>query len=163
MAPSSTHVNLRARSRARGFALAMASGLVLSGCADGGLELNGKVFDWIGISPSAIAARRDEPKLAERAPLVLPPNSTRLPEPGSGQTAQTAQTAQSTTAWPDDPDQRKSREAKERERLHLAYCRGDIQWKDRAMDPQGINVPKSPYGPCPSLFGDIGSNVNKQQ
>ena len=162
MAPSSTHVNLRARSRGRGLALAAASSLVLSGCANSGLELNGKVFDWIGISPSAIAARRDEPKLAERAPLVLPPNSTRLPEPGSGQTAQTAQTAQSTTAWPDDPDQRKSREAKERERLHLAYCRGDMQWKDRAMDPQGINVPKSPYGPCPSLFGDIGSNVNKQ-
>ena len=139
--------------------MAVASSLVLSGCADGGgLELNGKVFDWIGISPSAIAARRDEPKLAERAPLVLPPDSTRLPEPGSGRTAQTAQSA---TAWPDDPEQRKTREAKERERLHEAYCRGDMQWKDRAMDPQGINVAKSPYGSC-TLFGDaVISNVNK--
>lgn len=159
MAPSSTHVNLRARSRGCGFALAVASSLVLSGCADGGLELNGKVFDWIGISPSAIAARRDEPKLAERAPLVLPPDSTRLPEPGTGQTAHTAQ---STTAWPDDPDQRKSREAKERERLHQAYCRGEMQWKDRALNPGDINVPKSPYGPC-TLFGDaVINNVNKQ-
>jgi len=118
------------------------------------------MFDWIGISPSALAARRDEPKLADRAPLVIPPDSTRLPEPGSGQTV--VQTAQSGTAWPEDPDQRKSREAKERERLHQAYCRGDMQWKDRALNPGDINVPKSPYGSC-TLFGDVViSNVNKQ-
>jgi hypothetical protein len=167
--------------------LAVALGLVLSGCADGsGLELNGKMFDWIGISPSALAARRDEPKLADRAPLVIPPDSARLPEPGSGQTVQTAQTAkaaptvqaaktaptvqaakttptvQSGTAWPEDPDQRKSREAQERERLHQAYCRGDMQWKDRALNPGDINVPKSPYGSC-TLLGDVViSNVNKQ-
>ena len=159
MAPSSKDANLRARGLGCRFALAVASCLVLSGCADGiGLDLNGKVFDWMGISPSAIAARRDEPKLAERAPLVLPPNSNRLPEPGSGQTPQTA-----ATVWPDDPDQRKSREAKERERLHLAYCRGDRQWKDRALDPGSVNLSKSPYGPCPSLIGDaVNSNVNKQ-
>ena len=156
MAPSSTHVNLRARSRGRGFALAVASSLVLSGCANSGLELNGKVFDWIGISPSAIAARRDEPKLAERAPLVLPPNSTRLPEPGSGQTAQSAM------VWPEDPDQRKAREAQEREREHLAYCRGEKQWKDRAMNQEDVNTPRSPYGPCPLLIGDVNTLINKK-
>jgi hypothetical protein len=164
MAPSSTRVSLRGGSFGRGFALAVAVGLVLSGCSEGsGFDLNGRVFDWMGISPAAVAARRDEPKLADRAPLVLPPDSTRLPVPGSGQTTQTAASAAAPTAgWPDDPDQRKVLEAKERERLHQAYCRGDMQWKDRALNPGDINVPKSPYGPC-TLFGDaLTNNVNKQ-
>jgi hypothetical protein len=39
---------------------------VLGGCADG-VELNGKVFDFLGVSPAALEASRREPKLAERA------------------------------------------------------------------------------------------------
>ena len=62
--------------------LGVASMLLLSGCADG-VELNGKVFDWMGISPAAQEASRREPTLAERAPLGVPPNTGRLPEPGS--------------------------------------------------------------------------------
>ena len=142
-------------SRTRWLAIAAAAAsLALSGCADG-IDLNGKVFDWIGVSPAAVAARREEPKLAERAPLVLPPDAKRLPEPGSEKAPQTAM------AWPDDAEQRKAREAKERERLHLAYCRGDIQWKDRALRPDDVNAPRSPFGPCPSLVGDLSTMVNK--
>jgi hypothetical protein len=130
---------------------------VASGCAEGlGFDLNGKVFDWMGISASALQQKRDEPKLADRAPLVLPPNTGRLPEPGSGPSTQSAM------VWPDDPDQRKAREAQERERLHLAYCRGEIQWKERAMNQDGINTPKSPYGPCPLLFGDVNTLINNK-
>lgn len=129
------------------------SALLLSGCADG-IELNGKVFDWMGVSPAAQEARVREPKLAERAPLVMPPNANRLPEPGSG-------VEPTNIAFPDDPEQRKAREAKERERLHMAYCRGEIQWKERALS-NSSEPPRSPYGPCPSLFGDISSTINKQ-
>lgn len=129
------------------------STLALSGCADG-LDLNGKVFDMMGVSPAAQAARRFEPKLADRAPLVVPPDVSRLPAPGSEATPAPTQ-----TAWPDDPEQRKVREAKERERLHLAYCSGDKQWKDRALN-RDSNAPRSPYGPCPGLFGAVSSNVN---
>jgi hypothetical protein len=133
---------------------ALACAVMLSGCADG-LEMNGKVFDWMGISPAAQEARVREPKLAERAPLVMPPNPNRLPEPGS----EIVPAAQ--TAWPDDPEQRKIREAKERERLHLAYCNGDIQWKQRALDKEAAaRAPQSPYGPCPGL-GSITSTINK--
>jgi hypothetical protein len=133
---------------------AAAASLLCSGCADG-IDLNGKVFDFMGISAAAVAARRDEPKLAERAPLVLPPNSQRLPEPGSGQQPQTAM------AWPDDEEQRKAQEAKERERQHLAYCRGEIQWKDRVLNPEDVNTPRSPFGPCPSMVGDVNTLINK--
>src|SRR4029078_6799136 len=92
----------------------------------------------MGISSSAMDAKRTEPKVAERAPLVMPPDVNKLPEPGSGPPPPTAflssaQPASAQTAWPDDPEQRKVRETQERERLHLAYCRGDVQWKERAM------------------------------
>lgn len=133
---------------------ALAATLLLSGCADG-IDLNGKVFDMMGVSPAAQEARRVEPKLTERAPLVLPPNVNRLPEPGSDVAPAAAQ-----VAWPDDPEQRKVREAQERERLHLAYCRGDAQWKERALN-KDTNPARSPYGPCPSLFGNITTTVNK--
>jgi hypothetical protein len=145
-------------------ALAAAAGaLLLSACADG-IELNGKLFDAVGISSAALDAKKSEPKLAERAPLVLPPDVNRLPEPGSGKAPVVQQ-----AAWPDDPEQRKIRQAQERERLHLAYCRGDIQWKDKAFDKEGAGAaaPRSPYGPCPTLFGssitsNVETNINKR-
>ncbi len=132
---------------------AMLSTLGLCGCADG-VDLNGKVFDWMGISPAAQEARRFEPKIAERAPLVLPPDVNRLPVPGSEVAPAAAQ-----VAWPDDPEQRKVREAKERERLHQAYCSGEVQWKERALDKDS-GAPRSPYGPCPGLFSAATTNVN---
>ena len=54
-----------------------------SAAARDGLEVNGKLFDWMGISSSAMEQSQREPQVAARAPLVLPPNSNRLPEPGS--------------------------------------------------------------------------------
>jgi hypothetical protein len=136
--------------------VATAASLLFGGCADG-VELNGKVFDLLGVSPAALEASRREPKLAERAPLVMPPNANRLPDPSSAPAPVAEQ-----TNWPTDPEQRKLAAAEERERLHLAYCRGDIQWKERALkskDGSGTNL--SPYGPCPSIFGGLTNNVNK--
>jgi hypothetical protein len=117
---------------------------VLVGCgAVDGVELNGKIFDWMGVSPTAQEANRREPRLADRAPLVLPPDSAPLPEPGSGQPSAVAV---------DDVDQRRQRDARERERLHLAYCRGEINWQERVLDKSNDSPPRSPYGPCPSLI-----------
>jgi len=133
---------------------AVGAAFLLSGCAEG-VDLNGKVFDYMGISPAAQAARRVEPQVAERAPLVMPPDANKLPQPGSGQAPVIA-----ATAWPDDPEARKAREAQERERLHLAYCRGDAQWKEKALNRESVGAPRSPYGPCPSVFG--GVDINKE-
>ena len=58
-----------------------------------------------------------------------------------------------------DPEQRKARKAKERERLHLAYCRGEIQWKDGRSTR--MTAPPQPYGPCPASFGGMTSGINK--
>jgi hypothetical protein len=142
--------------------MAVAAALLLTACSDS-LELSGKMFDVIGISSAVVDAKRAEPKLAERAPLVMPPDVNRLPEPGSGQPPPVAVAAAAQGAWPDDPEARKAREAKERERLHLAYCRGEAQWKKTALDKESVGAPRSPYGPCPSLLGDtITKNVNTE-
>jgi hypothetical protein len=137
---------------------AVASALWVSGCADSGIDLNGKMFDMMGVSPAAQAAKRTEPKMAERAPLVMPPDTSRLPRPGSEEAPITQ------AAWPDDPEQRKRTALQERERLHLAYCSGDRQWKEKALDPNSINTPRSPYGPCPTILGgvSIGSGTNEK-
>jgi hypothetical protein len=140
--------------------MAVAAVLLLGACSDS-LELNGKMFDVIGISSAAIDAKRAEPKLADRAPLVMPPDVNRLPEPGSDRPPPVALASAGQGAWPDDPEERKARDAKERERLHLAYCRGEMQWKKTALDKESVGAPRSPYGPCPSIFGDtINKNIN---
>ncbi len=115
---------------------AFAATLVLGGCSDG-LEVNGKLFDWMGISSSAMEQSKREPQVAARAPLVLPPNSSRLPAPGS------EEQDPSTLASLNDPDRKKAAAAKERDRKHLAYCRGEIQWKDRVhnKDDAGQSQP----------------------
>jgi hypothetical protein len=120
--------------------------LLLAACADG-VQLEGKVFDWMGVSPSALEGSKSEPKMADRAPLVVPPSVTRLPEPGSGQPP-----GSTDIAALKDPDLRKKAAAAERERLHLAYCRGEMQWKDKALNSQAMGANRSPYGPCPGLF-----------
>lgn len=131
-------------------ALALGALLTLTACDS--MNLEGKLFDWMGVSGSALEAKTVDPKMEARAPLVVPPKLTRLPEPGSGKTADT------NLAGLQDPELKKAASAKERERLHLAYCRGEIQWKDKAFDPESQN--RSPYGPCPSLFG-ISGKVNQ--
>lgn len=117
----------------------------LSGCAD--TDLSGKVFDVLGVSAAAQTAAKSEPKMAVRSGLVLPPDASRLPEPGSGSDAEAA----AAVAAVDDPDRKKVMAANERARLHKAYCSGQMSWKEKALDKDYI--PKSPYGPC-GLIGD---------
>jgi hypothetical protein len=31
------------------------------------------------------------------------------------------------------------------------------------MNPGDVNTPRSPYGPCPSLVGDVSGSVNKNK
>src|SRR5262245_28535509 len=126
----------------------------LSACSEG-VALEGKLFDWMGVSSSALDEKRRDPKMADRAPLVVPPNVTRLPEPGSGQTPDAE------VAALNDPELKKQAAARERERLHLAYCRGEIQWKEKALDPNQTGANRSPYGPCPGLFSGSLDGLTK--
>lgn len=128
-------------------AVAIVAGM-LSGCAGDGVELNGKLFDWMGVSDSAKKANAREPRLPQRAGLVMPPDVNRLPDPGSDANPNDATVALS------DPDKKKALAAAERERLHKAYCTGEMTWKENALKrPSDQEAPKSPYGPCSLLSG----------
>ena len=131
----------------------------LGGCADG-VELNGKIFDAVGLS-SAMQGPKPEPKMADRAPLVLPPSTERLPDPNNLQ--QPLQTASiNDKSWPMGPEEKAARAAADRAREHAAYCSGEKTWQKEAFNDRGSrsgsNVRSSPYGSCNELFS---SQINQ--
>ncbi len=127
--------------------VAGSSAFFVAACGDGGVELNGKLFDALGVSEAAQRNSKSEPKLRERTGLVVPPNATRLPEPGSGSDGEPDLNAKIA-----DPEQRKVLAAAEKARLHKAYCSGEMTWKERVGDrDSGSKVFTSPYGPCSGL------------
>jgi len=80
--------------RAALLAAGFAATLALGGC--GGIEFQGKVFDYMGLSGDR---QEPDPRLAERPPLVLPPDTKALPQPGSGVAVATAR-----QDWPKNPE-----------------------------------------------------------
>lgn len=127
------------------------SGLAGCGGVDG-VELNGKIFEAVGLTGSL--GKKTEPKTEARAPLVLPPATERLPEPGS--LAAGAPIPQADQAWPNDPDKGKASKEEALKQAQAAYCR-DGNWKDKA---QG-NDHKAGQGPAGSCTGNIFSIVGK--
>ena len=81
-------------SRAALLAAGFAATLALGGC--GGIEFQGKIFDYVGLSGDR---QQPDPRLAERPPLLLPPNTKALPQPGSGVAVATAR-----QDWPKNPE-----------------------------------------------------------
>jgi len=119
----------------------LSGALGLGGCMEG-TELNGKLFDLMGVSSAAQSQAKVEPKMAQRSGLVMPPNTARLPEPGSEDVPQSVASLQ-------DPEKVKAAAAAERARLHKLYCNGDLSWKQRIVDPDAPYT--SPYGSCTAL------------
>jgi hypothetical protein len=141
----------RIRRRVRvGLATVISGAALLGGCADG-VEINSPLLDAVGLSTAALS-KKEEPKLQPRAPLVMPPSTQRLPEPGQ---AQPASAAVADPAWPKDRDQERVATAKQKAAAQAEYCR-DGNWKERAMDgPQG-GATVGPGGVCGSLFSAMG-------
>ena len=127
--PGDIEMNNISRSK-RGFAKALVESAVflfvlasLAGCSNfEGVELQGKVFDMLGVSGSG--RRAAEPKLAPRNGLVVPPDNKALPAPGSGGTAVAAQ-----ANWPKDPEQVKVAAAARRQAIISKYCAEEDWWK----------------------------------
>lgn len=136
-----------------GMATAATAGLLLSGCADGNVEVGGRLLDTLGVSTAALSGNRTEPKLAPRAPLVLPPTTERLPEPGSAPAPQPGELA-GNAAWPKDKDLERVASAKDKDRRQAEYCR-DGNWKERAVD-NDFGGQQGPQGTCGSIFSVIG-------
>jgi hypothetical protein len=80
--------------RAARLAATLAATLALGGC--GGIEFQGKVFDYMGLSGDR---HEPDPHMAERPPLLLPPNLKALPQPSNGVSVATAR-----EDWPRNPE-----------------------------------------------------------
>jgi hypothetical protein len=115
----------------------------LGGCADG-IELQGGVFDALGVSTTSITGKRaDSTKVAARPGLVLPPSTDRLPVPGDDVTTGSA-------AWPVDPDQAKKVDRATLEAQQKAVC--DKAALDEKVRKTATSV-EGPLGPCdPSVL-----------
>jgi hypothetical protein len=124
---------------------------LLGGCADG-VEINSPLLNSLGVATGALG-QKEEPKLAPRAPLVMPPSTQRLPEPGQPAAAVAAAPA-ANPAWPKDREQERVASAAERKRQHTQYCR-DGNWKERAMD-DGAGGMQGPDGSCNTIFDWVG-------
>lgn len=120
----------------------------LGGCSGGdGVELNGRIFDAMGISTSALGANRSEPQLAPRAPLVMPPTTARLPDPNAVPAPPEVAADQS---WPADKDQQRVASAVDKKRQQDDYCRKG-NWRERALDNDTGGM-QGPQGACGSIF-----------
>jgi hypothetical protein len=130
----------------------LAPGLValaasVAGCSAGDVELNGKIFDVMGVSAAA-KGPSSEPKLAERAPLVLPPDPNKLPPPDAT-AAPPAPALQADGSWPTDPDKTRVSAAEDLQRRQQEYCSGG-NWKEKAM-----GKPEADRGPAGTCGGNI--------
>jgi hypothetical protein len=71
-----------------------AATLALGGC--GGVEFQGSVFDAVGLSGER---KQADVRMSERPPLLLPPDTKALPQPGNGVAVATAR-----EDWPENPE-----------------------------------------------------------
>jgi hypothetical protein len=114
--------------RAAILATAFAAMLTLGGC--GGVQFEGKVFDYMGLSDKGQQA---DVKMAERPPLLLPPDTKALPQPGNGVAVATAR-----QDWPQNP---------ELVQKQVANAQADAKAKDEAAKD-----PINPYAGKPTLL-----------
>lgn len=126
----------------------------LTGCGGvDGVELNGKLFEAVGMTGS-LGGKKVEPKTEARAPLVLPPPSQSLTEPGS--LAASAPIPQANQAWPNDPDKGKASKDEAIKQAQAAHCK-DGNWKEKALGDEA----KAANGPAGSCTGNIFSIIGK--
>ena len=112
--------------------------LSLSGCSADDVQLNGKIFDVVGMTGSA---PKKTPQLAERSPLIVPPGLEKLPEPGSGGAGPAA------IAGIQDHDAKRQTSQADLERQQEAYCK--VHYEDAKIHgDQDAVLATGPLGPC---------------
>ena len=130
-------------------AVAVSCALVLlAGCSADDVEFNGKIFDAVGLN--AGKTKSAEPKMVARAPLVMPPNPERVPEPGlppEGQATDVAALA--------DPDKVARESRADLERRQAEYCKVNYE----QAKARGDNDADSATGPLGLCRGSVLSAI----
>jgi hypothetical protein len=115
--------------RAALLAAALGATLALGGC--GGVQFEGKVFDYMGVS--SIGGQQADVKMVERPPLLLPPDTKALPPPSQGVAVATAR-----ADWPQNPEVAQEQ---------VIQAKKDERFKEEAK-----RQPLNPYIGKPNLF-----------
>ncbi len=131
-------------------AAVLGAGLVVAGCGADDIELNGKIFDALGVS-GAQKSKGEDAKLAARNGIVIPPNTGSLPQPGSGGSVQ----ADADLAFINDPDRKKTVNKADLERRQAAFCKEHYELP-KARGDTSVDSVEGPAGPCrPTLMSAI--------
>lgn len=126
--------------------LAVISAVAIGGCSMDDVELNGGVFDSLGIGSNQ--PKSAEPKLAARTPLVVPPSTASLPAPGAPPEA----VQSDVTVAIDDPDRKIIVTEAEKQKQQDEYCRKNYDPARAAGDASADSI-EGPLGPCrPSVL-----------
>ena len=152
------------RTRALAVAISIAAASAsLGGCGGGmdGVELNGKIFEALGVSGDGAFGKKVEPKTQARAPLVLPPDANRLPDPSAAliQTGALPDNA----AWPKDREAQRISEVDAKKRAQDKYCKEDGNWRERATKDE-LAADAGPNGRCQgSIFSVITNSITGEK
>ena len=127
--------------------------VLLAGCSQGDVEVNGAIFDYLGVSSKSNASSA-EAKLPPRVGIVLPPSNEKLPEPGSGAAATV-----DADAMPVDPERRKVAGVALEQQRHEEKCK-ELLWKAKVSGNADRVVVRGPLGVCnQSILSSISSNT----
>ena len=132
--------------------LGLAGSLFIGGCGGvDGVELNGGIFDALGLSGSGEKVSNKDLKVAARPGLVLPPEQTNLPQPQTGNPFAEAE------SWPVDPEDRKAGAKAALAKKHAEYC--EVALRNARLKGE-TGVVTGPQGNCqPGLFGSLLGQV----
>ena len=115
---------------------AYCAAFLVAGCSMDDVQLNGGIFDAVGLNDTK---KTGDPKIAERAPLVVPPSLDRLPAPGEAPPP-------SQIAGINDPDAAKQKSREELEKQQAEYCEKNYDSAIRRGEEAAMV--EGPLGPC---------------
>jgi hypothetical protein len=130
--------------------LAVVAGLAAfaAGCSADDVQLNGKVFDAVGMNTSSV---KTAPKLKERAGIVVPPNLSSLPEPEAPSNTDPA------LAEIKDYDATRTTAQADLEKQQAEYCKKNYD-DAKVHGDQDAVLATGPLGPCQkSAFSAVKS------
>lgn len=120
------------------YLLVVSAAGILAGCGADDVQLNGKVFDMMGMNTASV---KKTPKMAPRSGLVVPPDTAQLPAPGSGQDGQ------SQIAEIQDYDAVRTTTQQDLERQQAEYCKKHYEDAKIHGDQDAV-LATGPLGPC---------------
>jgi len=117
--------------------------LAFGGCSGEDIQLEGKIFDAVGIGSNS-NKNQGEPVMAARSPIVLPPSLDRLPQPGAQPGAEALEVAAI-----NDPDKKLEVNRAELEKQQAEYCK--IHYEQAiAHGDKTADLATGPLGECRS-------------